>query len=123
MIFPRKVVVRGYSQDIDYVATSREVEQDFANDDFVGQVCQSDPGAGKIRIKATREPIRVLDTLVHEILHCIFQRNPLLTASVRPEIGEEAFIDTLGCELAYLLVSNQWITLPDEVPVTTTRIL
>jgi hypothetical protein len=64
----------------------------------------------------------ILDSVIHEILHVIFNKNPVLTAALRPEIGDEAFIGALGVELANLLVDNGWVQLPETVKPTETRI-
>jgi len=120
MKFPTSVTVRGYTYDIEYVATDREVDYDFQAG-FLGQVCHQQDKA-KIRVLVS-DPIKTLDTVIHEILHVIFARNSLLKAAIRPEVGDEAFVDTLACELAFLLDSNGWIDLPKEIPVTKQRIV
>ena len=56
------------------------------------------------------------------MLHAIFHRTEVLEKSIRSEIGEEAFIDTLATQLSVLLVENKWITLPKNVKPTVKRI-
>ncbi len=121
MNFPRKVIIRGYTHSINYVATNREVATDLDSNELIGQVSYDD-NEHHIRINANQKVIGIFDTLIHEIFHSLMQRNPLLRASIKPEVGEEAFVDTLSCELAYLLVSNGWVELPENVPVTEKRI-
>ena len=120
-MFPTSVTVRGYDYDIEYVATVREVANDYQMG-LLGQVCHQQPSKAVIRILAS-DPIKTLDTVIHEILHAIFARNPLLPAAIKKRIGDEAFVDTLACELAYLMISNGWVDLPKEVPVTKQRIV
>ncbi len=121
MNFPRKVIILGYEYKIDYVPTNREVDTHLDSDGLLGQVSYSND-KHHIRVNASQTAIGVLDTLIHEILHSLLQRNTLLRASIKSEVGEEAFVDTLACEVAYLLVSNGWIELPENVPVTEKRI-
>lgn len=118
--FPQTVRVRGYEYVIDYVDKGREVEQDFASDNLLGQYCPGNPG--HLRILTTQQTLGILNSVIHEILHAIFYRNPVLAASIRPEIGDEAVVGTLAEELAYLLVDNGWIQLPKVVKPTVTRI-
>jgi len=118
--FPRVVRIRGYEYVIDYVNKPREVDRDLAIVDLVGQCAPGNPGC--IRVLTTQQSIGILDTVIHEILHAIFNRNTVLPAAIRPEIGAEAFIGALGIELANLLVDNGWIKLPETVKPTDVRI-
>lgn len=117
--YPRAVRVRGYEYQIDYVDKCREVDHNLASTDLLGQCCPGNPG--QMRILATQQGIGILDSVIHETLHAIFNRNAVLTAAIRPEIGDEAFISALANELAYLLVDN-WVTLPETMKPTETRI-
>ena len=118
--YPRAVRVRGYPYVIDYVNKPREVDCDLAISDLLGQCCPGNPG--RIRILMTQCSIGILDSTIHEILHVIFNKNAVLMAAIRPEIGNEAFISALGVELANLLVDNEWVQLPETVKPTDTRI-
>jgi len=118
--FPRAVRVRGFEYLIDYVNKSREVDHALADDDLLGQCCPGNPG--HIRVLTMQESIGILTTVIHETLHVIFNKNAILTAAIRPEIGDEAFISALANELAYLLVDNNWVQLPETVKPTEIRI-
>jgi hypothetical protein len=120
MNYPRSVRVRGYPHLIDYVNKPREVDRDLAATDLLGQCCPGNPG--HLRVLTTQCPVGILDSVIHEILHVIFHKNAILTAALRPEIGDEAFISALGVELANLLVDNGWVELPETVEPTETRI-
>jgi len=118
--FPRTVRVHGYEYLIDYVNKNREVDHDLTDDNLLGQCCPGNPG--QIRVLTTQCSIGILDSVIHEILHAVFHKNAVLTAALRPEIGDEAFIHTLANELACLLVDNGWVKLPQIVKPTETRI-
>lgn len=120
MKYPREVKVRGYRYTIDYVETEQEVDRALASSEYIGQVCAGNPG--RVRIYAGQQPIGIFDSVIHEILHIITARNNVLRAAIRPEIGEEAFVDTLATELADLLVTNGWVTLPKSVKPTLKRV-
>jgi hypothetical protein len=64
----------------------------------------------------------MLDTLIHEILHAVFNRNRMLKAALKSADLEEPFIDNLASELAILLSVNGWVK-PGESPPITQRIL
>lgn len=115
--FPRTIRVRGYNYVVDYVNKAREVDRDLAATDLLAQCCP-----GYMRVLTTQQSIGILDSVIHETLHAIFARNAVLTAAIQPMIGEEAFISALANELAYLLVDNNWVKLPETVKPTATRI-
>lgn len=117
---PRAVQVRGYPYVIDYVDKGREVDRDLAANDLLGQCCPGNPG--HLRVLTTQCSVGILDSVIHEILHVIFNKNTVLTAALRPEIGDEAFISALANELAFLLVDNGWVKMPEKVEPTVTRI-
>jgi hypothetical protein len=117
---PTAVTIRGFEYSIEYVSQYQEVDTNLVLTDLVGQVSSGNPGC--IHVLATQPPIGILDTLIHEILHVIFARNAVLTAAIRPEIGDEAFVTTLGNELAVLLTENKWINMPAHVTPTIRRI-
>ena len=117
---PRAVRVRGYPYVIDYVDTSREVDRDLADNNLLGQCCPGNPG--HLRILTTQCGMGILDSVIHEILHIIFIKNPLLAAVLRPEIGDETTISALANELAFLLIDNGWIKMPEVVTSTAIRI-
>lgn len=117
---PRAVQVRGYPYVIDYVDKGREVDPDLATNNLLGHCCSGNPG--HLRVLTTQCSMGILDSMIHEILHAIFNTNEVLTAALRPEIGDEAFISTLANELAFLLVDNGWVKMPEVVTPTITRI-
>lgn len=117
MKYPTSITIKGYTYKIEYVSTPQEVDTDFENRFWLGQ-CNNDT----IRIWASQEPFGILDTLAHEILHAIFNRNKMLKAALQSEEMEEPFIDTLATELASLLALNGWATPPAKSPPITKRI-
>jgi hypothetical protein len=87
--------------------------------DLLGQACHA---RGHIRVLANQQPAGVLDTLIHELLHAVFSGNHLLSAAIRPKIGDEAFISALAGALASLLIENKWVEMPAHVTPTVRRI-
>lgn len=108
--------------DIQYVATAHEVDDDLVITDLLGQVRHAGQ-KGCIRVLVSQQqPTTVLDTLIHEVLHALFSTNRLFEASIRPEIGVEAFVTALGSALASLLIENKWVNMPTHVTPTVRRI-
>ncbi len=120
LTYPREVLIRGYRYTIDFVDTPREVDRELTSVDYIGQCYGGNPG--RIRVLGVQQPIGTLDSVIHEILHVILARNSTLRASIRPEIGEEPFVDTLATELADLIIANGWLKLPTTVKATMKRI-
>lgn len=118
MKYPTSVTVKGHIYKIEYVGTHQEVDVDFDKGLWLGQ-CAGDT----IRVLSQPEPFRVMDTLIHEILHAVFNRNKLLKATLKSEDIEESFIDNLASELAILLFENGWVGQPEESPPITERIV
>jgi hypothetical protein len=119
MQFPRKVTVKGGDYQIDYVGSAQEADDTLQSNCYYGTASHV---KSQILIDATFVPYKVLDTLAHEIIHCILERNKLLKAVLKPGI-EEQFVDTIATELVHLLVTNKWVKLPKRVPITKKRIL
>lgn len=117
MDYPTSITIKGHIYRIEYVATSQEVEDDFAEGLWLGQCCND-----VIRVLASQEPFAVLDTLIHEILHAIFNRNKMLKAALQSADMEEPFIDTLAAELAVVL-DDTGFTASLEKPSITERIV
>jgi hypothetical protein len=65
----------------------------------------------------------MLDTLIHEIMHAVFNRNRMLKAALKSADLEEPFIDNLAAELAILLTVNGWVEQSEESPPVTERIV
>lgn len=118
MEYPTSITIKGYTYQIEYVATFKEVDDEFAEGRWLGQCCDT-----TLRVLADQEPFGVLDTLLHEVLHAIFARNKMLKAALQSTDMEEPFIDTLSAELAILLTENGWATTPLEKPPITRRIV
>lgn len=118
MKYPTSVTVKGHTYRIEYVDTSQEVDVDFEKGLWLGQ-CASDV----IRVLRQQEPFSIMDTLIHEILHAVFNRNKMLKAALQSEAMEEPFIDNLASELAILLAENDWVEQPEESPPITERIV
>ena len=118
MKYPTSVIVKGHTYRIEYVDKHQEVDTDFENRLWLGQ-CVGDV----IRVLSDQEPFGILDTLLHEILHAVFNRNKLLKATLKSEDMEEPFIDNLASELAILLFENGWVGPPEEGPPITERIV
>lgn len=117
MEYPTSITIRGYTYRIEYVDTPKEVDTDFEKGFWLGQ-CSS----GVIRVLAKQEPFGILDTLIHEILHAIFNKNKMLKAALQSTEMEEPFIDTLASELASFLTQNGWAA-PTKSPLITKRIV
>ncbi len=117
MNYPTSITVKGYTYRIEYVTTHKEVDEDFEDREWLGQCnyCM-------IRVFVDQEPFGILDTLLHEILHAVFNRNKMLKAAFRSDDMEEPFIDALSTELAGLITENGWVTPPAENPPITRRI-
>lgn len=118
MKYPTSVIVKGHTYKIEYVDTHQEVDVDFDKGLWLGQ-CSD----GVIRVLFQRGLFSVMDTLIHEILHAVFNRNKLLKATLKSEDMEEPFIDNLASELAILLYENGWVEQPEESPPITERII
>lgn len=118
MKYPTSVTIKGYTYRIEYVDTPQEVAVDFEQGLWLGQ-CADDV----IRVLRQREPFSILDTLIHEILHAVFNRNKMLKAALQSEVMEEPFIDNLASELAILLFENGWVEQSEEGPPITERIV
>jgi hypothetical protein len=117
---PTSVKINSFKYAIDYVATSHEVDDDLLQADLLGQACHC---RGHIRVLADQQPAGVLDTLIHELLHAVFSGNHLLSASIRPEIGDKPFVGALASALASLLIENKWVDMPTRVTPTVRRII
>ena len=118
MNYPDSLTIKGYPYTVEYVATPQEVTTEFVAGAWLG-ICTDNV----IRVLAVQEPFGILDTLLHEILHAIFARNPLLKAAIQSDDLEEPFVGTLAVELAKLLTENGWVTTPKKLPTITKRIL
>lgn len=116
---PTSVKINSFKYVIDYVATQHEVSDDLMQADLLGQACHTN---GNIRVLTNQQPARILDTLIHELLHAIFSSNPLLSAAIRPKIGDESFVSALASALASLLIENKWVEMPTHVVPTAQRI-
>lgn len=115
MHYPTGVTINGYHYRIQYVPTGREVDAELE----AGCVGCCSPGV--VRVLATQEPLPILDTIIHEILHGILLRNRMLQVAFKADM-EEPFVDELALQLALILVNNGWITLPTAHPPVTIRI-
>ena len=118
MEYPTNVTVKGHNYRIEYVDTPQEVDVDFERGLWLGQ-CAGDV----IRVLRQQEPLSIMDTLIHEILHAVFNRNKMLKAALQSEAFEEPFIDNLASELASLLAANGWVATPQADPPITERIV
>ena len=118
MNYPTNITIKSYPYKIEYVETSREVDTDFESGHWLGQ-CVGET----IRVLADQKPIGILDTLIHEVLHAVFNRNRMLREVVKSKNMEESFIDTLATELTILLIENGWIKQMEEGPPITKRII
>lgn len=118
MEYPTSVTVKGHTYRIEYVDTHQEVDADFDKGLWLGQ-CAGDV----IRVLVQQEPFSIMDTLIHEILHAVFNRNKMLKAALQSEAMEEPFIDNLASELAILLSENSWVEQPKDKPPVTERIV
>ena len=117
MQLPTSVKIHGHNYDVRYVADAQEVPDDLSSADYMGEI---DHSTRTIRIQ-TVSPPEVLDTLIHEVLHAILHRNQTLRHSIKPTIGEEAFVATLADELSGILLANG-LELPRAVKATEIRI-
>ena len=113
MKYPTSVTICGYIYQIEYVETPLEVDDDFAPGHWLGQCC-----GNTIRVLATQEPFGILDTLIHEILHAVFNKHPMLKQALQSADTEEPFINTLAMELANLLTQNGWATTKKQPTIT-----
>ncbi len=118
MNYPTSITIKGYPYRIEYVATHKEVDDDFEDRQWLGQITHGD---GVIRVLAEQRPFGVLDTLLHEILHAVFNRNRMLRAALQSDDTEEPFIDTLSTELA-LLITENCLETPLKLPPITRRL-
>ena len=118
---PTNVRVGGFEYIIEYVGCSQEVDDDLTCTNLLGQVRHTG-SPGYIRVLTTQQPIGILDTLIHEILHAIFASNELLRTAIRPKIGDEAVLAALGRALAVLLIENKWVQMPAHMQPTVRRI-
>lgn len=115
--YPTEAFIKGRQYKIEYVNTSREVDNDLEGDTWLG-TC----GPSTIRVLATQPGFDVLDTLIHELLHAIIQRNKMLKVALKDGL-EESFVDTLATEITSVLFDNKWIKMPKQGPPITKRIL
>jgi len=113
MKYLKKIRIKGYEYDISYVPTGEEVSRNFSTS-LLGQ-CTSSPKNSSIRIFSDQTKIGILETLIHETLHALFYRNPLLAKYVN---DEESFIETLALEIAIILIENKLVNLPKKPPIT-----
>lgn len=119
MKYPDRVVVKGQKYNIEYVTTLREVAANFESEDWVGS-CEH--ASNVIRVLADRLPFDIVETLVHEIIHSIFNRNKALKLALK-EDTEEIFVDAFSTELLAFLLENNYIKLPEVLPPITKRIV
>ncbi len=117
MKFPVEITIRGYVYRIEYVEYQREVDRDFESEDYLG-TCDDKV----IRVLVTKPLLTILDTIIHEVLHALFNRNKMLKTAIMPDM-EEAFITTLASEITLILLDNKLVTLPAKGPPITTRIV
>jgi len=118
MNYPASIHIKGYEYKVEFVRTTQEVDWELKATDCLAQV-NSRADDRSFRILASQSPFGVLDCLIHEILHAIIFRNRALK-SLLNENAEETFVDTIACELANLLISNNF-ELP-SIPEITERI-
>jgi hypothetical protein len=114
MSYPSELWIRGVHYSVEYVTNSREVQTDFDSASFAG-VC--DNVTYTLRVHTDQAPMEVIDTLVHEVIHAILNRNRTLKACIRG--SEEDFVHTLAIDVAQFLVENGLMTLEEKPPVTT----
>lgn len=113
MKYPTEIYIRGHHYRIEYVTEKCEVAEEFESDSYVG-ACHPDV----IRVLASQSPLELLDTVIHEILHAISIRNPMLKTAIRHNIYE-TFISTLASDIALTLFDNDLVKFPKCPPITT----
>lgn len=116
--YPTSITINGADFKIEYVGTQKEVDNDMEIETYWGSVSYEEY---VIRIWAGQQPISILDTLLHETLHAIFNANRLLMSAIGNTKTEEAFITALASQLADTLVRSGVISLPEKQPVLTQR--
>ncbi|KPK49985.1 MAG: hypothetical protein AMS22_12880 [Thiotrichales bacterium SG8_50] len=109
MKYPTKLMVQGYPYALTFVSDPRDVDLSDPDSQMNG-LCGDD----FIRVSIKQTPLGVLDTAIHEVLHAIFNRTPMLGAAFRSEKMEEPFITTLATAVANVLVDNNLISLEQE---------
>lgn len=112
MKFPTEINIRGYTYRIEYVENPREVDHDFESTNYLGS-CS--PKVIRILVKQTR--LSFVDSLVHEILHAILIRNPMLKQALKNNM-EESFVTTMAGEIAEILLNNELINSLEPPPIT-----
>jgi hypothetical protein len=112
MKYPTKVNIRGYKYRIEYVENPREVDRDFESIAYLG-TCSSKV----IRILAKQTQLSLIDSIVHEIIHAVFTRNPMLKQALKDGM-EESFVATIGGEIAEILLNNKWVNFSKQPPIT-----
>lgn len=117
MKHPTEVLIRGHRYKIEYVKRPIEVDSDMERTDYIGSCSHL-----VIRSLATQDFFSGLDTLLHEIAHAVFRKNPLLLQALKSEDLEEAFISTLANEIALLVTENGWLTEFEDSPPITDRL-
>lgn len=111
MKFPKSVIVVGKRYAITYTENTDETDIDKRKA-LWGQV---DYHTRTIRVyvgkdKRKRQQADILETLLHEIIHCVLTDNAMMKAAIKDE-KEESFVDNMGCALADTLVRNGFIRL------------
>jgi hypothetical protein len=107
MKLPTAITIRGVDYTIEYVAQSAEVPTVINCEDkkYLGYI---DYNSRTIRV-CTEQPNRcILESLIHELIHGVLDRNPMLLKEV--VLNEEAFVDGVAIEIVDLLVENNLIT-------------
>jgi len=118
MKYPTTVKVRDTLYKIEYVNTSREVSTNLDSDLYCGMANHVNR---TIRILINRPSNAILETLIHELLHCITERNPALLTLLGDD-KEESIVSTFAIDLAMLLLDNKWVNMPKQDPTSTRRI-
>lgn len=109
MKLPTAITIRGVDYTIEYVANSAEVPTVINCEDkkYLGYI---DYNSRTIRVCTTQPNRCILESLIHELIHGVLDRNPLLLKAVLNNNNEESFVDSVAIEIVDLLVENNLIT-------------
>lgn len=106
MKYPSDIVIQGYNYELKFVPNARDVNPDDPDSELNGLCGDTD-----LCVNTNQTPLGILDTVIHETLHAIFNRSPMLTAALRTKSMEEPFITTLATAVANVLVNNKLVDL------------
>jgi len=114
--WPKKMIIKGISYRVIYTSQMTETDIDrrdaiWGQIDYHTRTIRAFVGAkGRLRDRTD-----LLSTVLHEMVHGIFESNCSLRNTI-PVSSREAFVDTIAHELTDTLVRNR-LVVPPPLPI------